>query len=154
MQHAGDPCVACQDSFFAYFEFPLGRALGFRLLAANAVIESIIPGCGAEASPVQTCNLSASRHKNLPAFHAYQGSHMLKYVWAFPATAVGLVLALFARTAGATAVVVDGVIEVAGGRFGKLVSALPHPLRFSAITVGHVVLGIDHSILQGCRAHE
>ncbi|HEV7390816.1 MAG TPA: signal peptide prediction [Burkholderiales bacterium] len=79
---------------------------------------------------------------------------MLKYVWAFPATAVGLVLALFARTAGASAVVVDGVIEVAGGRFGKLVSALPHPLRFSAITVGHVVLGIDHSVLQGCRAHE
>ena len=79
---------------------------------------------------------------------------MLKYVWAFPATAVGLVFALLARTAGATAVIVDGVIEVAGGRFGRLVSALPHPLRFSAITFGHVVLGIDHSVLEHCRAHE
>jgi hypothetical protein len=79
---------------------------------------------------------------------------ILKYAWAFPATAVGLLLAVAARTAGAKAVVVDGVMEVAGGYFGQLVTTLPRRLRFSAITFGHVVLGIDHSVLASCRAHE
>ena len=76
------------------------------------------------------------------------------YLWVLPATAVGLVLALLARTGGATAVVVDGVIEVAGGRVGRVVSALPPRFRFSAITFGHVVIGVSHPVLNGCRAHE
>ena len=76
------------------------------------------------------------------------------YLWVLPATAVGLVLALLARIAGATAVVVDGVIEVAGGRVGRVVSTLPPRFRFSAITFGHVVIGVSHSVLNDCRAHE
>ena len=78
----------------------------------------------------------------------------LKYVWAFPATAVGLVLMLIAASGGATVVTVDGIVEVAGGRFGRWVSGLPPLFRFSAITFGHVVLGISHPVLARCRAHE
>ena len=79
---------------------------------------------------------------------------LLVYLWALPATAVGLVLALFARMGGATALIIDGVIEVAGGRLGRVVSTLPPRFRFSAITFGHVVIGISHSVLEDCRAHE
>ena len=76
------------------------------------------------------------------------------YLWVSPATAVGLVLALLARMAGATAVIVDGVIEVAGGPLGRVVSTLPTRFRFNAITFGHVVIGVSHSVLEDCRAHE
>ncbi|HVK57105.1 MAG TPA: signal peptide prediction [Burkholderiales bacterium] len=79
---------------------------------------------------------------------------LLQYVWAFPATALGIALALFARTTGATCNVVEGVLEVAGGRIDKAISLLPRPLQFNAITLGHVVLGVDHVVLAACRAHE
>jgi hypothetical protein len=64
------------------------------------------------------------------------------------------VLAPLGCALGATVIVVDGVLEVAGGRIGQVVSSLPRRLRFSAITFGHVVIGIDHAVLAHCRAHE
>ncbi len=79
---------------------------------------------------------------------------VLIYGWVAPATLVGLLLALIARATGGTAVVVDGVIEVAGGGVRKLVSRQPIPFRFQAITFGHVVIGVDHAVLTRCRAHE
>ena len=79
---------------------------------------------------------------------------ILQYAWAFPATAVGLALAVAARAAGARAAVVDGVIEVGGGRVARAVSLLPDRLRFAAITFGHVIIGVDRTALARCRAHE
>jgi hypothetical protein len=77
-----------------------------------------------------------------------------RYAWAFPASAIGLGLAWVARTGGATMHRVDGVLEVAGGAFGRAVARLPAPFRFCAITFGHVVVGVDHRVLAQCRTHE
>jgi hypothetical protein len=76
------------------------------------------------------------------------------YAWAAPATAVGLAGALGAFALGATARVVDGVVEVGGGRLAVWVTRLPQALRFEAITLGHVVLGATHNQLRELRAHE
>jgi hypothetical protein len=77
-----------------------------------------------------------------------------RYAWAAPATAVGLAAALFAFLLGAHARVVDGVVEVGGGRLAAWVARLPKALRFEAITLGHVVLGATHTALCELRAHE
>lgn len=79
---------------------------------------------------------------------------LLRYAWAFPATAVGLLATVAALCAGATVCGVEGVLEVAGGRVGRLVSVIPSARRFVAITLGHVVIGIDHRTLACVRAHE
>ena len=79
---------------------------------------------------------------------------VLKYTWVAPATLIGLLAAILARASGGTLVTVDGVIEVAGGNVGGLISRLPPMLRFNAITLGHIVIGIDHDLLARCRAHE
>lgn len=78
----------------------------------------------------------------------------LRYAWAFPASAVGLVLAAVAWIGGARMKRVDGVLEVGGGWIGRGISRLPLRLRFSAITFGHVVIGIDRDALTACRVHE
>ena len=78
----------------------------------------------------------------------------IRYLWAFPATVVGLVLAAFAACAGATVRRVDGVIEVAGGRLRGIMALLPARARFAAITFGHVIIGTDHSVLHLVRSHE
>jgi hypothetical protein len=81
---------------------------------------------------------------------------ILGYLWAAPCTAVGLLVA-----ASATVLlrsrwqVVDGVIEVALFRHS---SVRPRPRRgalpFVAITVGHVILGLDAPTLTRWRVHE
>lgn len=63
-------------------------------------------------------------------------------------------LALFAGLLGARAAVVDGALEVGGGRFAAIVSRLPRFMRFGAITLGHVILGVDQAELKRSRAHE
>ena len=83
-----------------------------------------------------------------------QARVFLRYVWAAPATTVGLALAAIACVFGATARVTNGVIEVAGGRMSGLVTSTPASLRFVAITFGHVVLGLSHPVLAEHRVHE
>jgi hypothetical protein len=79
---------------------------------------------------------------------------ILRYVWASPASAVGLVVSAVALGCGANVCLVNGVIEVAGGRTYRCISLLPRSLRFAAITFGHVIIGIDHEILRRVRPHE
>ncbi len=45
-------------------------------------------------------------------------------------------------------------MEVAGGRMASRTASAHFLLRFVAITFGHVVLGLDHSVLREHRAHE
>lgn len=77
-----------------------------------------------------------------------------RYLWVSPATAVGLLFSVIAVCAGATPRVVDGIIEVAGGRLRYFLSLLPPCARFTAITFGHVIIGLDHPLLSNIRAHE
>jgi hypothetical protein len=79
---------------------------------------------------------------------------LTRYLWAAPATAVGLVLALIVLLTGARLQVVDGILEVAGGRLVAILSRLPGSLRFGAITFGHVIVGVDRAELKRSRAHE
>ncbi len=79
---------------------------------------------------------------------------IIRYLWAVPASTVGLLLAAAAVCLGATCRVVDGVVEVAGGKFSRVFPLLPRICHFEAITFGHVIIGIDHSLLAHLRTHE
>ena len=76
------------------------------------------------------------------------------YFWAALYSAIGLGLGLIALVFGASVRIHAGVLEFGGGHVGKWVSKLPAPFAISAITFGHVVLGIDHATLKAVRAHE
>jgi hypothetical protein len=78
----------------------------------------------------------------------------LFYLWAAPATAIGCCIAVVALCLDATWRIVDGVIEVGGGRFTSLVRLLPRSMRFEAITFGHIILGLNHTVLATQRLHE
>lgn len=78
----------------------------------------------------------------------------LRYLWASPATLVGLVVALPCLAAGARGRVVDGVLEISGGGLVRRLQGAPGLLRFAAITLGHVIVGLDAACLANCRAHE
>ncbi len=79
---------------------------------------------------------------------------LVRYLWAAPATAVGLGLAALACLLGASARAQEGVLEVAGGRLVALISRAPSSAQVLAITFGHVVLGVSHDVLAQERAHE
>ena len=79
---------------------------------------------------------------------------LARYLWASPATAVGMVMALVARACGAHGSMVNGVLEVGGGRLGAAILRLPRPFAFCAITFGHVIIGVDARSLAQFRAHE
>ena len=79
---------------------------------------------------------------------------LLRYAWAAPATLVGLAAAGAAVSLGARARVVRGAIEVSGGRLAAAVARLPAGMRFSAITFGHVILGLAPDVLDRLRSHE
>ena len=75
---------------------------------------------------------------------------LLRYLWVLPATLVGLCFAVVAYAFGARLQRVDGVLEVAGGRLARLKPRIP----FQAVTLGHVIIGLDRDVLAICRKHE
>ena len=79
---------------------------------------------------------------------------VLAYLWVFPASLLGLILAAVAsRRARAT--VVDGVIEIHGPALaGALRTLTPWCGGAAAITFGHVVLARDQGALDSSRMHE
>ena len=74
---------------------------------------------------------------------------LARYLWASPASALGLVAALLLWPFGARARCVGGTVEIALRRVPRFVAR-----RFGAITLGHVVLGVDFGTLDRLRAHE
>jgi len=83
--------------------------------------------------------------------HAWR---LLAYGWAAPYSAVGLLLAWLAVAAGGWWRVRAGALECGGGRIGRLVARLPPPLAFTAMTLGHVIIGVDGASLDASRSHE
>lgn len=77
-----------------------------------------------------------------------------RYVWPLPWTVAGLLAALLAGLLGARWQHQLGTLEVHGGLLAAVCRRLPASLRFEAITLGHVVLGLDTACLDGARAHE
>ncbi|HET9023751.1 MAG TPA: signal peptide prediction [Burkholderiaceae bacterium] len=78
----------------------------------------------------------------------------LRYLWAAPATGVGLLAAGACLLFGARARLTHGAVEVSGGRLAAVVRRLPPEMRFSAITLGHVILGLTPDVLDRVRRHE
>ncbi len=78
----------------------------------------------------------------------------LHYIWAFPATILGLLFAPFTLLGGGVRLV-DGVLEIHNplARF-FLTRCTPLKGGALAITLGHVVLGRDAESLESTRSHE
>jgi hypothetical protein len=77
------------------------------------------------------------------------------YLWPFPATLLGLLLALVARSSGGVLQRVDGVLEAAGGWPARVLRrGFPFCGAIAAITLGHVVVGVSRDALSATRAHE
>jgi len=79
---------------------------------------------------------------------------LLRYLWAAPASLVGLGLLPLAWACGARMTRHTGTLEIAGGRLGAWIARLPSPWAFDAITFGHVVYAVEAERLAACRAHE
>lgn len=77
-----------------------------------------------------------------------------RYLWAFPNTALGLLLLFPALLSGGKARVVDGVLEISGGVVAWMLARLPFTGPVEAMTLGHVVLGENDTILEVSRRHE
>lgn len=79
----------------------------------------------------------------------------MKYLWASPATAVGLLLLPLVVLFGGQFQVVGGVLEVSGGVLRwLLIHCVPIPGGASAMALGHVVIGLDRDALDRTRPHE
>ena len=78
----------------------------------------------------------------------------IKYLWASPASLIGLVLAGVASLLGVRLAVVSGVVEVTlNPRRGRL-QALSRHIPFAAITFGHVVIAVSDEDQTSLRCHE
>ncbi len=79
----------------------------------------------------------------------------LVYLWAFPTTSLGLLVAVFSLLSGGKFRRVEGVLEVHGGFAAFLLRRLvPLPGGASAMTLGHVVIARDQTLLDLTREHE
>ncbi len=77
------------------------------------------------------------------------------YLWAAPATCLGLIAWPIAVLSGGTASWVAGVLEIQGGWVTRVLRGpLPGVRCCAAMTLGHVVLGQDQTCLEQSRAHE
>ena len=76
----------------------------------------------------------------------------LSYAWASPNSLIGLAIGGAMILLGARAGRVAGVLEVAGGLVGTLLGEKRIALPWRAMTLGHVILGIDEAALIH-RAH-
>lgn len=79
----------------------------------------------------------------------------LLYLWAGPASLLGLVCCGLALATGGGCRVVGGVLEVYGGAVRWILRYLTVlPGGAAALTLGHVVLGLDPAALAFTRVHE
>jgi hypothetical protein len=79
---------------------------------------------------------------------------LIAYIWAAPNTALGLAVGLVMLCLGGRLRLVAGVAEFYGGWLARIVASLPGPLCFGAMTLGHVIVGIDQTTLCVLREHE
>ncbi len=78
---------------------------------------------------------------------------LLAYLWTSPNTLLGALVGLVGLISGGQAQIRRGCLEFYGGWVTRLLRRLP-PRGASAMTVGHTILGLDPSALDGCRNHE
>lgn len=80
---------------------------------------------------------------------------LLRYLWALPATLLGVLVVVLARSSGGSVQTVDGVLESAGGWPARILRrGFPFSGAVAAMTLGHVVVGVSLDALTATRAHE
>ena len=80
---------------------------------------------------------------------------LLRYAWASPSTAIGLAVVILTLLTRGRCSWVQGVLEAHGGFaswFLRRIVPLEHGA--SAMTIGHVVIGLDQPALDRTRLHE
>jgi hypothetical protein len=77
-------------------------------------------------------------------------SRTVAYAWASPTTLVGLTAGVLTLCSGGKAQWRQGALEFHGG-FSRWFAERQ---RFSAMTLGHVIIGRDPRALDACRDHE
>ncbi len=79
----------------------------------------------------------------------------LAYLWAFPASCIGLLFVPLAWLSGGRMQIVSGVMEIHGGWIARwLASGCGTSHTWAAMTLGHIVLGRDQHCLNSSRKHE
>jgi hypothetical protein len=79
----------------------------------------------------------------------------IKYLWAFPATILGLVFVPLAWMGGGRVKIVRGAVEIHGGLATRFLrGGVPFFGSAAAMTLGHVILGCDQECLDQTRDHE
>ncbi len=79
---------------------------------------------------------------------------LFAYTWASPCTAVGLLIGAVAVFLGAKVKWVRGTLEFSGGLLGWAATCVPGHCKFSAVTMGHTILGVCPQTLSVLREHE
>ena len=77
-----------------------------------------------------------------------------KYIWASPASAIGVCAACFASLVGAEVKRVSGVLEVSLAPRSRLLCKAVACLPFAAITFGHIVIARSAQEQAALRQHE
>ncbi len=78
----------------------------------------------------------------------------LRYLWAFPNTAIGLLLFFPSLVSGGRVRCVRGVLEITGNAAAWVLQRVSFSGPVAALTLGHVVLGVDEERLEWWRSHE
>lgn len=76
------------------------------------------------------------------------------YIWAAPNTLLGAAAGFVVLCLGGHVRLVHGAAEFHGGVLGRLCTNLPAGYCFSALTLGHVILGTSRAALDAARRHE
>ena len=79
---------------------------------------------------------------------------VLQYLWALPATLVGLLFAAVAFLSGGSVRVRGGIVEVHGGAAARVLRGNRWRHGGAAMTLGHVVLARNAECLVRSRPHE
>lgn len=79
---------------------------------------------------------------------------LLVIIWASPATIVGLLVGLLGAVTGGRIRRRGRVLECSGGAVAWLLKHAPLIRGAAALTLGHVVLGLDQQALDDTREHE
>jgi hypothetical protein len=88
--------------------------------------------------------------KSFPLRLSCRLARFLQYTWAAPTTLVGLLAGVLTLSSGGRAQVRRGALEFHGG-FSRWFA---DRIGFSAMTLGHVIIGRDTWCLELCRDHE
>ena len=78
----------------------------------------------------------------------------IQILWASPNTLFALVIATLLAPFGARWTVHTGVIEISGGAIAAILRRLPIAGGAAALTLGHVVFGVNEDLLDRTREHE